>query len=202
MKKTHLNSILIAIMLMLTLLLTSCSTPSVTKVELGNETTAFDISSFSIQKLKLIVYYDNDETSIVRVNDSMLSEEDVAKLTSVGTYDITINYQTWSVKATITLEENADFMVSVINITIDDTKYTASTTSNKYVPSCTHDTQYVYIIVKVILNEDYYFNPEGIELNIYNEYTKKEITVDPEKYSINGDTLEYKYKDPYWSPTV
>lgn len=194
-KKCFLKCLLLTFILTITLMLTSCIS-TVTNVVLNNETTTFEINSFTIEKLELRVFYDNEveEYNIIKVKETMVSKEDLAKLTTLGTHTITINYEGYQLKdVEITLEQNTDFLVEEVKLSVNDAYYEVEALSNKYVATCTHDAQYVYVIIKVVLNTDYYFSEEGISLYVNDEL------IDSSLYTITNNTLEYKYEDPNWS---
>lgn len=175
-------------------LLTSC-TSEISTVELNNQSTIFDIETFTVEKLELKISYENSsDYRIIKVNKSMISKEDLMKLQNIGTHTITIKYNDFNLQnIQITLEKNTNLIIEEIKLNVDDANYQIESLSNKYTATCTHDFQYRYIIIKVVLNDDYTFSNNGILLYINDKL------IDSSLYTISDKTLNYTYLDPYWS---
>ena len=65
-----------------------------------------------------------------------------------------------------------------------------------YKATCNHDAQYIYVTVTVTLLLGYSFDKDGVDLYINDKL------IDPTKYTIDGNVITYKYKDPNWSPIL
>lgn len=63
----------------------------------------YDIETFKLSDLKLVINYFDEDGKTVEVKENMLSSEDLASLDSVGEKNITINYEGFALDATITL---------------------------------------------------------------------------------------------------
>ena len=72
-----------------------------------------EISEFDLESIKVIIKKDNDTQTTVKLTKEMISEEDYAKLSTVGTHEITINYLGFSTVLKVTI--NPD--VKVFNVT-------------------------------------------------------------------------------------
>lgn len=194
-KKNIVKTLLISLLLIITMFITSCFEPTLTTVVLNTENTTFNLNTFDVEDLELKVTYSDDKENYIKVKQSMISEEDLAKLKTPGTHTITINYKEFTVEnVVITIIEGNK--VDEVKVIVDDVKYTAEATSNEYVVKCSHDEQYVYVIVTVTLNPEYYFAADGIDFYVNDEL------IESNKYTINKNILEYKYKDEHWTSGI
>lgn len=179
------------------LLITGCLMVKIEKVELKtNLSGEICVTDFKLSDIKLLITYDDNSINYDDVDESMLSKEDLDKLATVGTHNITINYKGVKVNATVNLVEDPNPPVTEVRLNVDNKKYTVEALDTMYTATCSHDSQYVYIIVKVTLLIGYTFNEEGIELYV------NDTLIDPSKYTIEDNVITYKYKDPNWSPIL
>jgi uncharacterized repeat protein (TIGR02543 family) len=63
----------------------------------------FDMDAFDLSKLNVKVYYSDDTVAIIPLTESMLSLEHLALLGQIGTHEITVFYQGFTDRITITL---------------------------------------------------------------------------------------------------
>lgn len=61
-----------------------------------------------IDDITIQINYSDNNTSTVNLNKSMISSEDLAKLSNPGTHTITVNYEGFSTQLTITITEKED----------------------------------------------------------------------------------------------
>ena len=96
----------LSVILSLTLFLVSCDISSdVVSIEvLHNEAQVIVIDDFDLSDLTLRITYDDGKFMEVSLNDSMLSSEDLAKLSTIGIHIITVKYESFQTIFTIKLD--------------------------------------------------------------------------------------------------
>lgn len=95
----------------------------------------------------------------------------------------------------------ADLIVKEIKITIDTTNYTGTIEGDKCTIDVSHDKSYTYIFATVKAKEGYSISKD-VKLYVNGELKEYKETFDKYIYSINeaNTELEYKIKDPNWTP--
>ena len=95
----------------------------------------------------------------------------------------------------------ADLIVKEIKITIDTTNYTGTIEGDKCTLVVSHDKSYTYIFATVKAKEGYSISKD-VKLYVNGELKEYKETFDKYIYSINeaNTELEYKIKDPNWTP--
>ena len=146
--------------------------------------------------LELLVTYDDRSINYVPVSEDMVSSEDLAKLKTVGIHTFTINYKGLKVEATVDLVEEPKDPIKEVRLSVNNKKYEAESLEDMYKATCNHDAQYIYVTVTVTLLLGYSFDKDGVDLYINDKL------IDPTKYTIDGNVITYKYKDPNWSPIL
>ena len=117
----------LSVILSLTLFLVSCDISSdVVSIEvLHNEAQVIVIDDFDLSDLTLRITYDDGKFMEVSLNDSMLSSEDLAKLSTIGIHIITVKYE--SFQTTFTIKLDYDGLTKKLR-----SFYTLSQTSNAF----------------------------------------------------------------------
>jgi uncharacterized repeat protein (TIGR02543 family) len=101
----------IAFALFMLIFLMSCSGKELTitgiAIDPSSMNESIDISEFDLNDLKLIVTYSDGSNKSISLSESMISSADLSKLSFMGTHEITISYQGFSLAVTIVLEDHA-----------------------------------------------------------------------------------------------
>lgn len=108
MRRKHwLGALMIALFLCVFLMGCESSPKTITSIKVDSSSIKdnVDISDFNISDLKIIVFYSDDTFDIISVTESMLTPSDIAKLSYMGTHDITVTYEGISVSLSIELSD-------------------------------------------------------------------------------------------------
>jgi hypothetical protein len=116
-----------SVLLSVSLFLVSCDASSdIVSIEvLHNETQALVMDDFDLSDLTLRITYDDGKFMEVSLNDSMLSSEDLAKLSTIGTHIIRVQYE--STETTFTIKLDYDDLTKQLR-----SFYTLSQTANAF----------------------------------------------------------------------
>jgi uncharacterized repeat protein (TIGR02543 family) len=76
----------------------------------------YDVESFDLSTIKLIISYDDGTTSIIDLSEEYLSNEDKTLLSSAGSHSITITYQGFTTTINISLINQISVFQQVYNL--------------------------------------------------------------------------------------
>jgi len=76
----------------------------------------YDVESFDLSTIKLIVEYSDDTTTYIGLSEDLLSSADSILLSSVGNHTITISYQGFTTTVTISLVEGISVFQQIYNL--------------------------------------------------------------------------------------
>lgn len=77
-----------------------------------NAATEVELSKFNLSDYKLTIIYSDDTSKVIDVTRAMLSDEDYAKLSTLGTHSVMINYEGFTLAASFTLYETVTITVN------------------------------------------------------------------------------------------
>ena len=84
--------------------------PTITSidVDLSSVDNDFELESFTIQDIQLVLNYSDGSSNTITVTEAMIDSSDLSKLLNAGTHTITITYESFTTTVTITLTEDED----------------------------------------------------------------------------------------------
>jgi hypothetical protein len=124
MSKSLLKICFTAIFFLLILVTVGCKpkTPTITSIEVDLTTTStvFDVDLFDLSNISIKVHKSNQTFEIISLNPTMISNQDLSKLSQVGIHTITINYMNHTTSFTIELAYSAlkQLLISAYNLQV------------------------------------------------------------------------------------
>ena len=83
---------------------------------------AFDVATFDVSQIYLIITYEDEETERISLSSTMIKAEDKVKLRVPGTHTITVTYKQRTTTFTLTLKEGIAGKYKVIFLNEDGTQ--------------------------------------------------------------------------------
>ncbi|MBU1142587.1 MAG: hypothetical protein KKH92_02970, partial [Firmicutes bacterium] len=126
----YLGAIILALFSLFFLMGCTTEERTITKVELDPNISLedIDLNDFELSDLMLIITFSDETTETVQVIESMLSTEDIAKLSFMGTHTLTINYLTFTVTLNLSLTDTVTLnnLLSFYQFSVESLGYLGS----------------------------------------------------------------------------